>query len=209
MSIADLQEDLKFSLRDSAEVFDEEDAFARLLRTAALAFNDERPRTLFAEVSILMGVDTYPAPANMYRYKAGMWGRNCRLQTWDPGWPGAAPDFVAVEEDSGNGPVKLLRLDAMPTYLHLQAFGSTFGFYYLASHHIDEQASKTTISPGDRDLLILRAQAEAMREMVMRNIKKPVQQRDGLNSAPKNMTPSAFYDKLMEEWTRRVRRLAA
>ncbi|MGC8165252.1 hypothetical protein ACP3WT_27055, partial [Salmonella enterica] len=76
-------------------------------------------------------------------------------------------------------------------------------------HHIDEQASKTTISPGDRDLLILRAQAEAMREMVMRNIKKPVQQRDGLNSAPKNMTPSAFYDKLMEEWARRVRRLAA
>ena len=40
MSIADLQDDLKFSLRDSAEVFDEEDAFARLLRTAALAFND-------------------------------------------------------------------------------------------------------------------------------------------------------------------------
>ena len=208
MSLADLSEDLKTSLNDAAEVFAGEDDMARLLGVAALDFNDERPRTLFGEVQIQVGNDEYPAPAGLYRYKSGMWGRGSRVQYWDPGWPGVAPDFQVIEKNTDAGAAKVLRLDSPATHLHINAYGAKFGFYYLAAHHVDDDAQKTTISAGDRGLLILRAQAEAMRELTMRNIKKPVQLRDGLNSAPRNMSPAAFYDALMKEWQCKVRRLS-
>jgi hypothetical protein len=43
---------------------------------------------------------------------------------------------------------------------------------------------------------------------VIRNIKKPVNMRDGLHSAPRNMSPSALYKLLMDEWEKKIDRLA-
>jgi hypothetical protein len=78
--------------------------------------------------------------------------------------------------------------------------GSEFRYYYFALHSIGAAAADTTVKASDRGLLLLRAQAEAMKEMAMRNIKKPVQMRDGLASAPRNGTPASLFQALMDQF---------
>ena len=57
-----------------------------------------------------------------------------------------------------------------------------------------------------RSLLLLRAQAEACRELALRNVSKPVTMRDAVGSQPRNGTPSALYQMLLTEFETRVGR---
>jgi len=213
MSLADLAQDLRASIHDAADVFVNSDDMARLLRVAAQAFNRHRPRTLVGSLMVEAGRSSYPAPDDIYLYKSGLWGVTPQPKFWDRNWPGPAPDVRLVDvaqdvapEGAGNG--KQLLFSFAPTQRHIAAFGSECRYYYLACHQLSDSANGTTISAGDRALLVLRAQVEAMRELSMRNSKKPVQLRDGLHSGPKNMTPSALYEKLLQEWESNVKGLA-
>jgi hypothetical protein len=75
--------------------------------------------------------------------------------------------------------------------------GSVFTFYYFGQHSLGVAAEDTTIAAADRGLLLLRAQAEAMLELSLRNVAKPVQLRDGLSGTPRNSTPRALFDALL------------
>jgi hypothetical protein len=197
LSRADLLADYKASLQDSAKVFIAPlDAdFIRHLDVAALDFSRIRRRTLLGEVSLVAGQFNYPAPANLLAYKSDVWSVPAsRMNPWDRNYPGRLPDVRVAE----NGAARELHFSPAPTGQQIGALGSVFKFYYFAAHSIGDTAAATTIFPGDRGLLILRAQAEAMKELSMRNITKPVQMRDGISSGPRNGTPQYLFEVLMK-----------
>lgn len=201
MSRADLVADLKTSLHAAAEVFTAAaDAdFARLLDVAALDFARVRPRTLVGAATLIAGQIDYALPADFYLYKADLWADPVRLgKPWEKAWPGRLPS-VRVAEVAG---VRKLVLQPAPSAQHIALLGSEFKFYYLAKHEIGTATADTSIDAGDRGLLLLRAQAEAMRELAIRNIVKPMTMRDGLNSAPRNGQPSHLYAVLIAEFER-------
>lgn len=201
MTMVDLVADLQASLQDSAQVFNAASGadFRRHLNTAGQAFNRARPRTLVDSVTLIADQADYTAPANFYQVKSPLWGLMpiASPKPWEKNWPGQLPRLKAVEI----GGVRKLYLDPAPTAFQINVLGDEYRFFYYAQHEIHEtDATQTTIVAGDRDLLLLRAQAEAMREMAMRNIKKPVALRDGVGGIPRNGTPAALYEKLLSEF---------
>lgn len=206
MSRTDLAASLKIALNDAAEVFTDPEDMGRLLDAAAQDFNRHRPRTQLGSLVVSADVSHYPVPEDLYLFKSPLWGvaPQVRTKPWEKSWPGQLPRAQLVDVDG----VRCLNLVPAPTLHQVNVLGSDYRYYYLGRHVIAANANETTIDAGDRFLLLLRAQAEAMREMVNRNIKKPVQMRDGLNSAPKNMTPSAWCEKLLAEWEMKIEGLA-
>jgi hypothetical protein len=199
MSRADLVADLKASLHDAAEVFTAAGGadFARLLDLAALDFARPRPRTLIGSVLLTAGTADYALPDDFHAYKTDLWIDPGRAgKPWEKHYAGPAPRIAVAFIDG----VQRLIFFPAPTWEQIAAWGSAFRYYYFARHLIGEAAAQTTLDAGDRGLLLLRAQAEAMRELAMRNIGKPVALRDGLNSAPRNGTPAALYQALLDEF---------
>jgi hypothetical protein len=200
MSQADLVADLKASLHDAAEVFTAaSDAdFVRHLDLAARDLGRFRRRTLVGTITLTADVDLYAAPADLSSLKSHLWGISptAARKPWEKGHPGRLPDMREAEV---NG-VQAISLVPPPTAAQIAMLGSEFRYYYFAAHTVGAAAADTTVKPSDRGLLLLRAQAEAMKEMAMRNIKKPVQLRDGLSSAPRNGTPASLFQALMEQF---------
>jgi hypothetical protein len=204
MALADLVADLKASLHDAASVFTAAlDAdFTRLLEASALDMGRFRPRTVLGSVTLQAGVAEYAAPAGMAMFKSSLWGIApiAAPRTWERGYPGRLPD-VFESEVAG---VRQISFSLPPTAAQIAQMGDQYLFYYFAAHAVDAVAANTTIKTADRGLLLLRAQAEAMRELAMRNIGKPVTVRDGMSGTPRNGTPSHLYSALMDEFERRA-----
>lgn len=197
MSLADLAADLRASLGDTAELFDAaEDAdFKRLLTLALPDMAVKRPRTRLGQVLLQAGEGRYSLAAlpDFLDYKSHIWdAAACRPQPWEPGYPGAVPRVAAQRED-----MPWLAFDPAPSAAHIALRGSTFRFYYLARHVLGEDASGTTVSADDRGLLLLRAQAEALRTVTLHQANKPVAMRDGLSGTPRNSTPAALHEMLL------------
>ncbi len=197
MSQADLVADFKASLQDAKNVFTaESDAdFIRHLVAAALDMGHKRPRTLLGNITLVADQYNYPAPANLHAYKSDLWGIPARrINPWEKNHPGKLPDVFV----SGSAGALELHLLPAPSAFQIGVLGSAFKFYYFATHIIGATAADTTIQAGDRGLLLLRAQAEAMKEMAMRNIGKPVALRDGMSQGPRNGTPQYLFEQLMK-----------
>lgn len=201
MSQDDLVADLKASLQDSADVFTAAgDAdFKRHLDMAALDFSRFRPRTLVGSVILVAGQSDYDVPADFHSFKSMLWGIP-RPQPWEKSWPGRLPE-VRVAEVSG---ALQIHLFPAPTSAQITLLGSTFKFYYFARHVVDATAANTTIRDADRGLLLVRAQAEALKELALRNSKKPVALRDGMSGQPRNGTPSHLFEALMEQFEKQA-----
>ncbi|MCV2349345.1 hypothetical protein [Paucibacter sp. Y2R2-4] len=195
MTQADVLDDLQRSLHDAASVFSAPDQadWKRHLQTALAAFSRKRRRTLLGTITLQAEQDIYPLPAEVQAefidYKTHLWG-NKPCKPWSKGYAGALP---RVKEQAG-----ALVFDPAPSAAHLAAFGSSFRFWYFAQHRLD--ATGSTVQAVDRPLLLLRAQAEALRELSMRNINKPVTVRDGFSGTPRNSTPAALYAQLLAEF---------
>lgn len=202
MSELDLVGDLKESLQDSAKVFDAAaDAdFKRFLAQAALAFGRHRPRTMVGTLQVVADQEEYAGlPDDFHFFKSSLWGISpvSGVMPWDPSWPGRLPDFHDVEV----GGVKKIALRPAPTAAQIALLGATYRYYYAAKHAIHAtDAAQTTIRAAERQKLLLRAQAEAMREMSFRNAQKPVQILQGMTSMPKNGTPAALFAALIAEF---------
>lgn len=188
----------KSSLLDAAKAFTgAADAdFIRHLDTAAADMHRIRPRTQVGSLSLVAGETAYPAPDDMVRYKSAIWGMSGnRLMPWDKGYPGALPHVRLVDDGAG----KILSFSFAPTPAQFAAFGTAYRYYYFAMHRIGSTDAETTIAAGDRHLLIMRAQAEAMKELAMRDSVRPVQ--IGGNGSPaKTGLPSAIWESLMTSW---------
>lgn len=197
MSRADLVADLKASLRDAATTFTAAaDAdFVRHLDKAAADSHRVRPRTLIGEVSLLAGEGEYAAPADILRFKSAIWGVRgaSSPQPWDKSWPGPLPRCRLID---GNQ----LSLTPVPSAQQLGLLGNAYRFYYVAKDAIGDAAENTTIAPVDRDLLLLRAQAEALLELSLRDSVRPVQVGGGYGQQAKTGTPAALHEQLMTEW---------
>jgi hypothetical protein len=199
MSLDYLVADLKRSLHDSAAVFDAPgDAdFVRFLNQALPDMGWKRSRTLVGKVLLVAGIPSYSLAdyPDFYGYKAHLWDINpaSRLQPWEPGYPGALPRLSNYRDGMG----QWLAFEPAPSAEHIAQRGAVCKFYYMANHALGVVAADTTVAPKDRGLLLLRAQAETMLELTLRNVSKPVQLRDGLSGTPRNSTPRALYDALL------------
>lgn len=200
MSQADLVADLKASLFDSASVLaDEGDAtLQRLLAQALPDMQLKRPRTKLGTVALTAGVAAYAiAESDFAALKFDLWRDTEKMgKPWQPTWPGPLPGISA----GWNGTAWELRFDPAPTQLQIDVLGATCRFYFFAAHVIGAAAEDTTINPQDRGLLLLRAQAEAMLAIAVRNVAKPVRLQDGLSGMPRNSTPAALHETLLRQF---------
>lgn len=192
----------KASLLDAAGLFiaPADADFLRHLRIACRAVAmDKRPRTLAGSLSLSGGAGEYPAPADMVLAKGSPWGV-AQMQTT----PWCAPRAPLPTLRSIDGPAgKLLHLVPAPTTEQIAAFGSTYPFYYFASHTLPADVEQsTTVTDLELDLVLLRAKVEALRELTIRNHNKPVTLRagQGSESQPRNMTAAALYQSFLQEY---------
>lgn len=202
MNEADLVADLKASLNDAANVFlAASDAdFKRHLATAALAFCTKRPRTLVGTLTLVAEQAQYDPPAGLHAVKSHLWGIAPKMKTqpWEKTWTGRLPELRVIE--GATPAARKLQLDPPPTAHQISALGAEFRYYYFGAHAVAADAANTTIAAGDRQLLLLRAQAEAMRELAARNVQRPVMVREGFGSQARNGTPSYLYEKFLTEF---------
>lgn len=189
-------------LLDAARLFGVDAALTaaalRHLRVAARALSvAKRPRTLIASLALVADQALYDAPADLVAVKVSDWGTASQHRApWD--MPrGPLPAVRRVEA----GDVVKVQLSPSPSAAQIAAFGSTYNLFYQAAHLLPD-AGDTTITAREVDLLLLRAKAEAMRELAIRDHSKPVSMRggDGAMSQPRNGTPAALYEAFLREF---------
>lgn len=201
MTRATLLATLTGSLLDSAAGFLPAD-FTRHIDLALADFSRFCPLVTEAELQLVAWKNSYPCPVDLESVLACDWGRDFKAAAnpWDANWPGRLPDISLIRAAGERS----LRLSPAPTPNQISTLGSACSYRYAAAHVLTE--SVCTLSPQEESAVLLRAQAEAMRELAMKGVTRPVQMRDGVSQGPKNGTPSFLYAALMAEFTERVRR---
>lgn len=201
MDMPSLVWDLKASLMDAAKkftTFGDED-FRRLLRRAALEMQAKRPITKAGALGLFAHQGRYRVlDADFAQLKTHLWADPARTPPpWEYGYPGAVPRVTAAWD----GLDWWLEFSPAPTPRQITAWGAEFAFFYFARHVLPEDVGGTsTLADADRGLLLLRAQAEAMRELAMRNLVIPIQMRDGYSVTARNGTPAALFKVLLDEF---------
>jgi len=195
MSMARLVEDLERLLMDSAKTFD---SVAFILTNALLMFSRVKKRTLAGTVALVAGQSVYDCPDDFIGFGASYWGhaKRASIKPWEIGYPSRLPRVVVIESHAG----KQLMFDIPPTRDQISRLGAEYPFTYQASHRVDDTGDETTVAESDRDLLLLAAQAEAMRMMANRNIKKPVASRDVIGGQSRNGTPAALHELYLNQF---------
>jgi hypothetical protein len=203
MDEASLIADLKASLQDAAQVFTATDDadYKRHLASAAADLGRVRPRVVLGTLTLVADQAEYDAPADLQRPRLLYWGGDQarRVPPWDANHPGNLPHPVLSRTADGTGKI-LLR--PAPTLRQINLLGAEARFDYYAPHAVGATETDTTVEPADRHLLLLRALAEATKELANRGITKPVQLRDGQGGAPKSGQPAALHAQYMDEFER-------
>lgn len=193
----------KAGLLDAARIFDDpqgtvDTAMLRHLRVAARALSiDKRPRTLLVSLALVPDQSIYDAPADLIAVKVSDWGMAQQHRApWDAP-RGPLPSLRRLEQAG----VTKLQLSPSPSGAQIAAYGATYNLFYQASHLIPD-VGDTTITAIEFDLLMLRAKAEALRELAIRNHSKPVTLRGGEPglSQPRNGTAAALYEVFLREY---------
>jgi hypothetical protein len=168
MLLSALVADFKASLNDAAAQFraPADADFARLLGVALLDMQAKRPVTKLGQVTLFPLQARYAVTNEDFAaLKVHQWADPASTpKPWDPCYPGAVPRVAA----QWGGASWWLEFSPAPTPRQLAVWGSEFRFWYFARHVLSETAGQTTVNPADRGLLLLRAQAEALRELAMR-----------------------------------------
>ena len=192
------------SLLDSQRAFKAED-FERHMDTALRELTQFRPHRVLAELNVLPMQREYECPADLVQVLATHYGRAEKMQRqpWDAGYPTQRlPDVKVRYRADGS---RYLQVFPAPNYQLMAQIGAVVGYEYSAAHIVTEEVC--TLTEVDVQLAILRAQAEAMRELAMRNSTQPTQIKDSLTNTPANGSPSYLYTLLMNEFYERVRRI--
>ena len=192
------------SLLDSQRAFKAED-FERHMDTALRELAQFRPRRVLAELNSMPMQREYECPADLIEVLATHYGRaeKAQRQPWDAGYPTQRLPEVTVQYRADGS--RYLQVFPAPSYQLLAQIGTVVGYEYSAGHVVTD--SYSSLTPVLVHLAILRAQAEAMRELAMRNSSMPTQVKDSLTNTPANGTPSYLYQLLMDEFYGRVRRI--
>jgi len=200
MSKADLVKDLQDMLQDAANKFTAPAGadFERHLAIAAHDMGRVRNRTKLGTLALTADEPVYAAPADMIRPKMALWGLSERKtrKPWANNFPSVLPRMDAIEGDSG----MQIYLSPAPTSAQIVDLGAEFRFYYFAGHVVSDTSASTSIKPEDRHLLLIRSAAQAMTELAANGLSKPVQLGPGVGSMPKNGTPGAMAEQLMNQF---------
>ena len=192
------------SLLDSQRAFAEvKGDYGRHIEVGLSELARHRPRHVWAELDLLPWQRTYDCPPDLISVFATHYGRDekAQRQPWDADYPSVQlPDVRLYHRRDGT---RCLQVQPAPSYALMSQLGAVCTYEYTAAHIITEEVC--TLTEVDVQLVILRAQAEAMRELAMRNSTTPVNVRDGLTNSPQNGTPSYLYTLLMNEFYERVR----
>lgn len=193
-------ERLSASMLDSKRMFTEAD-YPRLLNMALAALNAVRPLHKVVVLELAAWRALYPCPEDLNSVFACWWGRSYKAHAaiWADDYPGKLPEWRVLPGAQG----RLLQAQPAPSAQQIQILGNRCELEYCADHVLTDKAC--TLNAELLDLLLLRAQAEAMRELAMRNATTAYQLREGVGSVPKNGTPAYLYQELMAEFERRVR----
>ena len=200
----DLLSELRASLMDSAQYFQGQEAdpdadCRRHLRLAAAEVGSRRGFTLLADVELTPGQALYPVPADILYVQTPLWGTERRIAPWADNHPGPLPRARLVNVQGETR----LQITPPPTREQIHTLGSTYRYLYATS--LWDGTSNTI--PGtdlDRALLLLRAQAEACRELAMQGLTTPIETRTS-QQMPRNATPSAMYQALLAEFEARLK----
>lgn len=203
LTVADVLPDYQASLNDAASVFlgaagnDTTDLKRHLQRAAIAMATDKRPRSVTAILTVSAGKASYDdVPSDLLYPQGTDWGLRSNLPVWE--LPSSRLPSLRLTE-TGTG--RALMLVPAPTWQQIQVFGASLEYRYAGAHALTADAATSTLDEADKWLLILRAQVEAAREMSLRNMNKPTSFGQGAaGSAPRNMTPAALYEKLLQEY---------
>lgn len=170
-------------------------------RALAAALQDmqfKRPNTRAGTVQLHALQAAYPVPyPDFAALKVHMWADPARTPPpWEPGYPGAVPRVDAQFD----GATWTLVFSPAPTMRQISAWGGEFAFWYFGRHVLSDVPGNSTLTDADQPLLLLRAQAELMREMAMQNVALPVTVRDGYSGTPRNGTPAALFEVLLAQF---------
>lgn len=195
LSRNDLRADHKSALGSAINKFDGANNadLDRHLNHAVLALSRIKRRTLLGEISLVDGECNYPAPSDCFATKISQWGQGV-LKPWDKG-AGRLPRITTYASDTG----LMINLNPAPNSFQIACFGSKYTFFYLAVHHLDDDATKTTFNIAERDLFLLLAMIEAVKELALRGLTDPIQLHRGMGSIPANGTPSALLELLTKQ----------
>ena len=204
MNRPDLLKAYSDSLLDSQRAFKAED-FERHMDTALRELAQFYPRRMLAELNAMPMQREYECPADLIEVLATHYGRaeKAQRQPWDAGYPTQRLPEVTVQYRADGS--RYLQVFPAPSYQLLAQIGTVVGYEYSAGHVVTD--SYSSLTPVLVHLAILRAQAEAMRELAMRNSSMPTQVKDSLTNTPANGTPSYLYQLLMDEFYGRVKRI--
>lgn len=174
--------------------------YERVLDLALAALSARRPRTVFAELALAAGQAHHPCPAELLSVLACDWGmaEKAALSPWDDNWPGRLPTLCVTYAQDG----RRLSLLPAPSARQIGLLGAVAPYRYGAAHLLTDTAC--SLDEALLALLLLRAQAEVMRELAMKHATKPYQLRDGVSAQPRNGMPGYLYSVLMDEFERRV-----
>jgi hypothetical protein len=202
MGKADLVRDLCAIFRGALEKnsiqIDLESCLSCAARDLALA----RRRTLVGEILADPGRATYPAPDDLLLLKFSLWGvvhsrgRNCDALDASS----TIPRLSLIPDNSGR---QTLLLDPPPTTAQIMLFGTAYRFFYLANHRLANDPEETTVHPAHRTLLLMRAAAEVLQELVRGGATAPVAI-SGSGIPPSRGTPAEIAVKLLEEFDSRT-----
>ena len=197
--LPDLIQQLKSSLLASASAFIDDD-FQRHIKVALADFSRRRPLVCIGVLSLSVGVSTYTCPPDLSSVLGFDWGRDSKLllTPWDDRWPGRLPEIRI----GMSGTERVLLLMPAPTQRQIDLLGASGQYRYGAMHQLDNNIS--TVLETDIPLVLLRAQAEALRELAMKHTTTPFQVRDGISATPRNGTPAYLHKVLLEEFERRI-----
>lgn len=194
----DVIERFRASLLDSAHAFQPAD-LARLVDVAVIAYSERRPLEREGVLKVRARRAIYPCPPDLECVITCHWGRaeKTERQPWDDNYPGHLPELSVSSTYMGT----VLKLSPAPSADLIARIGEECHYTYGAVNRLDDAGSSLT--DGAVQLVILRAQVEAMRELAQKAVTRPVQLRDGVSNAPRNGTPAAMYGYLLEEFERR------
>ena len=200
MRLSALKESLSLSLMDTANLFGDKD-WPELLQDAADDLARVKRRIRSGTLTLVCGQTDYAAPSDLIGLRFHRWGyaeRQTRLP-WERGYPRDLPRVTVMD-----GQPKTLRLSFAPNAMMLALLGQEMVIDYYTGHTLSDTEGETTVPPEQRDLLLLRAQAEAMKWLAQRNVNYTTSVQQAVAGTPKNGVPAALYQQLMADFERRA-----
>lgn len=197
MSLSDLAEQLRVTFGECSSKF-EPHQFEAMLVIAANDLARYKPTERRGRLLLIADQRDYAAPADMLMPRRHSWGRVERgqLNPWDVAYPKRLPTFTKLRIDG----VDSIEIDPPPTAAQIAALGEAFDYTYSVSHTLSDEPSETTVPASQRDLLLLRALAEGMRQLAARGVSTPVSLGAGGNNRPKNGAPASLADQFMDDF---------